>query len=388
MLGKRLSSEFRFRAEDNQRLQMPFYTILQDLFKSFKILELQESNEEIENYLRKSKDIIYSKLQKQRDLIEKFMGIQERMGSFKQQFKHEYFSKLRSIANIFQGIKTFTFLEYSQGQDSKVQKLRNIDSILNIINDATLGAEQTGQSLIDTQRILMDFLKFCLPPFLLESNEDIYQMILNSRKNSQKRTQIMVALRNLRKIHLTAQTKSVREFLDFDMGKIRYFVQNQRYFVSKLVDQKTPILEKLEQSATSRSIPFDPYRHQLGEQSKLSKKQKIQGEFNDEAGSLYYSRGEYQQPPRQTYRPSQFPVFPVSHPEYPITNLLVPKKIFCVEYKQRPMDQENRLINTLLPHFGQRSAYTSDLRYYQPRYGAYGYPTTDVVPQVTFMTVK
>ena len=94
---------------------LPFYKSLQDLFNSFDLTENQKSSKakasENQSGLsdKRTKDIIYSKLQKQRTSLLKFEEILNLMqkSETKQKFKTSDFKKIESVVKIYEGIKEF-----------------------------------------------------------------------------------------------------------------------------------------------------------------------------------------------------------------------------------------------------------------------------------------
>jgi hypothetical protein len=102
------------------------------------------------------KDIIYSKLQKQRDSISKFEQI---MQKGKGSYSTEEFNKIESLIKILEGIREFVNQQQTLGENSIFIKLRPPGDLhmsdAEYIND-----------------ILKQFKAFCLPSFLMKG--DIY----------------------------------------------------------------------------------------------------------------------------------------------------------------------------------------------------------------------
>ena len=154
-LGKQLNNSSINKIEASSNLSCstrhPFYKSLQDLFNS--------TDESITLTETRKKDIIYSKLQKQRSAIQK---LQELMKGLKKEIRAKGSRRLVDIDNrrVDSGIKMFEGVEafFKQASAMDVKRSSDLKSLF------------CKYSREEVQDILENFKNFCVPSFLRENN--------------------------------------------------------------------------------------------------------------------------------------------------------------------------------------------------------------------------
>lgn len=150
------------------------------------------------------KDIIYSKLQKQRESILKFEQIMQ--SSSTNNYKIDEFNKIESLIKILQGIREFADNQLSLGSSSILIKLRPVGSY----------QKSDSEYLND---ILKAFKTFCLPQFLIKG--DIYEKMFHEKLTVAKKNQVVTIAKNLWAIHQTFSTKGIAKLQDIDLEVLR-----------------------------------------------------------------------------------------------------------------------------------------------------------------------
>lgn len=154
------------------------------------------------------KDIIYSKLQKQRDSIARFEHI---MQKGKDCYSTEEFYKIESLIKILEGIREFVNKQQTLGEDSMFVKLRPQGSY----------PKSHTEYIVE---LLKQFKAFCLPSFLMKG--DIYQKIFHDNLTTAKRNQVITMAKNLWAIHQTYSTKENAPLIDIDLDVLRSRIQS------------------------------------------------------------------------------------------------------------------------------------------------------------------
>lgn len=119
------------------------------------------------------KDIIYSKLQKQRESITRFERI---MKKSQKSYTNEEYYQVETLIKILDGIRDFVDQQLNLGENSIFVKLRS----------------NTNSKLSDSEYIIetmKTFKSFCLPTFLYEG--DIHAKIFHEKLTASKRNLVI-----------------------------------------------------------------------------------------------------------------------------------------------------------------------------------------------------
>mmetsp|Transcript_26091 Transcript_26091/g.39891 ORF Transcript_26091/g.39891 Transcript_26091/m.39891 type:complete len:218 (+) Transcript_26091:1349-2002(+) len=147
--------------------------------------------------VKKQKDVIYSKLQKQRELIGRFKEFFDRIEN--KQFKREDYNKIGCISNLYEGIKIFAKTQVRMGSNSFFAKI----------------ACPTSPSI---KEVMDNFVNFLLPRFLQDESIDIYHEIMNCKKAHVG--QLQNSIEALSRVHVTVQTKGPFYLKDLSLEKL------------------------------------------------------------------------------------------------------------------------------------------------------------------------